>query len=118
MATSFALAKRKFLVTALSFISFHLHLLGDLVGAKGPDSDQWPIPYLLPFSNAWQITWQGQWALNAWPNFVITGVLLVISFYLAWKKGYSFIEMISVSADNTFVEALRNRFGDPASSEQ
>src|SRR5260221_3290431 len=35
----------------LVFLSFHLHLLCDLVGALGPDGDQWPVPDLLPFSN-------------------------------------------------------------------
>ena len=64
------------LTAFLVFISFHLHLLCDLIGARGPDGDQWPIPYLKPFSNAVQLTWHGQWALNAWQNFVITGLLL------------------------------------------
>ena len=44
-------ANRKLTTALLVFISFHLHLLADLVGARGPDGDQWPIPYLLPFSN-------------------------------------------------------------------
>src|SRR5687768_11098345 len=39
-------ARDRLLAAALVFVSFHLHLLGDLVGAKGPDGDQWPIPYL------------------------------------------------------------------------
>ena len=117
-AVVFAVAKKKWTATGIAVLSFHLHLLGDIIGARGPEGFQWPIPYFLPFSNAWQITWQGQWAINAWPNFVITGVLLWASFYLAWKRGYSFIEMISVSADNTFVQTLRNRFGDPVPSEQ
>ena len=28
----------------LAFASFHLHLLGDLVGGRGPEGYQWPIP--------------------------------------------------------------------------
>src|SRR5688572_11497987 len=44
--------RRKLLSSILVFISFHLHLLCDLVGARGPDGDQWPIPYLRPFSAA------------------------------------------------------------------
>src|SRR5262249_31156567 len=58
----------------LVFVSFHLHLLFDLAGARGPDGYQWPIPYLKPFSNAAQLTWHGQWALNAWQNFLHTGM--------------------------------------------
>src|ERR1051325_6405018 len=39
----------------LVLMSFHLHLLADLVGARGPDGFQWPIPYLLPFSSKAQL---------------------------------------------------------------
>ena len=103
-------AKRKFTTALLVFISFHLHLAADLVGARGPDGDQWPIPYLLPFSNAWQLTWSGQWALNAWPNFVITGTLIVATIMLARRRGFSPLEMFSRKLDAIVVAALRNRF--------
>lgn len=33
-------SKQRFLVAFLTFISFHLHLLGDLVGSRGPDGYQ------------------------------------------------------------------------------
>ena len=110
---TFALSRKRWLAAAMAFLSFHLHLLGDIVGARGPDGDQWPIPYLLPFSNVWQLSWQGQWELNAWPNFLITRLLLLLTFYLAWKRGYSLLEMFSLSADRVFVAALRTRFGFP-----
>src|SRR5215472_12521398 len=77
----------------LVFVSCHLHLLCDLAGARGPDGYQWPIPYLKPFSNAAQFTWQGQWALNAWQNLVITGLLLAATFLLAWRNGTSPLEL-------------------------
>src|SRR4051812_1148994 len=41
-------ARQRMTTALLVFISFHLHLMADLVGARGPDGDQWPIPYLLP----------------------------------------------------------------------
>ena len=107
---TFAFATRRWTTAALGILSFHLHLLCDLAGSRGPDGYQWPIPYLLPFSSKVQLTWSGQWALNAWPNFVITGVALVILFLLAWKRGHSPFEMISASANRAFVEALRRRF--------
>jgi hypothetical protein len=66
---------RPWLTAGLVFISFHLHLLCDLLGARGPDGYQWPIPYLKPFSSAMELTWHGQWALNGWQNFVFTGLL-------------------------------------------
>ncbi len=111
MIAAGAAAKRKYLTPMLVCLSFHLHLLGDIIGAKGPDGYQWPIPYLLPFSEKIQWVWKGQWAINAWPNMVLTAVLLGISFYLAWKRGYSPLEMISQRADQVFVQTLRNRFG-------
>jgi inner membrane protein len=104
------LAKRKVATAALVFVSFHLHLVGDLVGARGPDGDQWPIPYLLPFSNHWQLTWSGQWALNAWPNFLITGVLIAGTLLLARRRGFSPLEMFSRRIDGLVVASLRNRF--------
>ncbi len=94
----------------LALFCFHLHLLCDIVGARGPDGYQWPIPYLLPFSNAWQIVWQYQWAINAWPNFVITLLALGTTFYYAVRKGYSILDLVSTRLDQIFVRTLQNRF--------
>jgi inner membrane protein len=107
------LARRRWVCTALAVVSFHLHLLADLVGARGPDGNQWPIPYLSPFSDAWQLTWSGQWALNAWPNLFLTGLLLALTGYLAWKRGYSPLELISQRANIALVGVLWDRFGTP-----
>ena len=103
-------SQQKLKTALLVFLSFHLHLLADLVGARGPDGDQWPIPYLLPFSNKWQLTWSGQWALNAWPNFVITGALIASTILLARRRGFSPLEIFSRKLDSIFVGALRTRF--------
>jgi len=103
-------AKQKTKTTLLVLLSFHLHLFADLIGARGPDGDQWPIPYLLPFSRQAQLTWSGQWALNAWPNFVVTAVLIGTALLLAHRRGFSPLEMFSVGADAAFVRALRTRF--------
>jgi predicted amidophosphoribosyltransferase len=48
--------------------------------------------------------------LNAWPNIIITVVLLGITLWLAWRRGFSPLEMISSKWDQSFVEALRRRF--------
>lgn len=56
----FWFSTNRILPAVLAFASFHLHLPGDLVGAKGVDGDHWAIPYLLPFSNTWQLTWEHQ----------------------------------------------------------
>ena len=58
----------------------------------------------------------GQWALNAWPNFLVTGGALALTFFLAWKRGFSPLEMISGRADRVLVDALRDRFGYPEES--
>ncbi len=105
--------RRKTAAALLSLTSFHLHLLCDLLGSRGPDGWQWPIPYLWPFSSSWQWTWDGQWALNAWPNLLITAVALAATFYLAWKTGRSPLELVSCRADRRLVAALRARFGQP-----
>jgi hypothetical protein len=113
--------KHPWLTTTLVFLSFHLHLLFDLVGSRGPDGYQWPIPYLKPFSNAWQLTWHGQWALNAWQNFAITGVLLAATLWIAWRFETSPIELFSDSANRVLTRALRQRFssqGEPVEREQ
>jgi inner membrane protein len=112
-AVAFFLATRRWKTALLVFLSFHLHLLGDLVGARGPDGYQWPIPYLLPWSRAAELTWSGQWALNAWPNFLITGVLLAATLYLAWARGYSPLEIVSQRGDAALVATLRARFPNP-----
>jgi inner membrane protein len=98
------------LTAFLVFLSFHLHLLCDLIGARGPDGDQWPIPYLKPFSNSIQLTWHGQWALNGWQNFLITGLLLLATFWLAWKYASSPLELVSQPANLALTQTLRHRF--------
>lgn len=104
------------LTALLVFVGFHLHLLCDLLGARGPDGYQWPIPYLKPFSNTLELTWHGQWALNGWQNFAFTGLLLLTTFWLAWKNGSSPVELISPSANHAFIRTLRQRFSKSATS--
>jgi membrane-bound metal-dependent hydrolase YbcI (DUF457 family) len=110
-AVSFFLGTQHWKTAGLAFLSFHLHLVEDLIGSRGPDGYQWPIPYLMPFSRFGELSWSGEWALNAWPNFAVTIALLGVTFYLAWARGFSPLEMISERADATFVATLRRRFG-------
>jgi len=109
-AIAFALAAQKWKTALLALLSFHLHLFEDVLGSRGPDGDQWPIPYLAPFSSSLQFTWSGQWSLNAWQNIVITVVLLMITLWLAWSRGFSPLEMVSKRADNALVKTLRRRY--------
>jgi hypothetical protein len=107
---AFALAAQKRKTGLLAFLSFHLHLFEDILGSRGPDGYQWPISYLAPFSSELQPVWQGQCGLNAWPNIVTTIVLLMITLWLAWRRGFSPLEMVSANADGALVAALRRRF--------
>jgi hypothetical protein len=101
----------------LVFLSFHLHLLCDLAGARGPDGYQWPIPYLKPFSNAAQLAWHAQWALNGWQNFVFTGLLLLATFAYASKIGVSPVQLVSTQWDKKVVKAVRERFSPQSPTE-
>ncbi|MBZ5521549.1 MAG: metal-dependent hydrolase [Acidobacteriia bacterium] len=108
-AAAFLISGRRWKIALLAFLSFHLHLFCDLIGARGPDGYQWPIPYLLPFSKSAALVWQGQWALNAWPNIVITVALLLATLALARKQGVSPLEFLSENANRALVAALRAR---------
>ena len=112
-AFSALLASRKWKTGLLALVSFHIHLLEDILGSRGQDGYQWPIPYLKPFSSSWQLTWHGQWMLNSWQNYVITLAFLSLTLWLAWQRGFSPLEMFSKRADNALVASLRQRFGTP-----
>jgi membrane-bound metal-dependent hydrolase YbcI (DUF457 family) len=64
-AVSLSFAIHRWKTAGLAFLSFHVHLFEDLLGSRGPDGYQWPIPYFMPFSQACELNWSGQWALNA-----------------------------------------------------
>lgn len=110
-ALASVLAMKKRVTASLVLLSFHLHLLGDYIGARGYGNDFWAVPYLWPASSG-EYYWSHQWPLNGWQNFAITGALLCLMFYWAWKRGYSPLEIVSAKADRAFVQALRNRFGN------
>lgn len=104
------LARKRLMTGILFMLAFHLHLLCDIVGGRGPDGYQWPIPYLWPFYSELQITWEHQWSLNSWPNFVITMLFIGITFWLARTKGYSIVGLFSKKADELVVKTIRRRF--------
>jgi len=114
-AVAYALAKKKWVTAFLAFFGFHVHLLGDLLSGRGRDGTIWSISYLYPAYPDFLVGWSGQWELNAWPNVAITAALLLLSLYLAWRRGYSPVGIISANADRTFVDTLRKRFGYPTS---
>ena len=111
---AFCLSQRRWKTAGLALAGFHLHILGDVVGSRGPDGYDWPVSYLSPLTDGLLLRWEGQWALNAWPNVALTAVLLAWTVRVAWMHGRSPLGYLSKKADAAFVEALRARFGDPA----
>jgi inner membrane protein len=108
-----AFARRKWRVALLALLVVHLHLLCDLVGSRGPDPvDLWPIFYFGPFTKDQMWIWKGQWPLDAWPNRLLSVVLLLWAFWLAVPLGYSFVGVFSQRADRVFVGVLRKWYGD------
>lgn len=103
---AFALGKQRLKVTLLAFMSFHLHLFGDLIGSRGPDG-MWSIPYLYPFSNR-EWSWAHQWPLASWQNLSITIALLGFAMYWTRTKGISPVEIFSKSGDRKVVAALNS----------
>ncbi|MDK2596759.1 metal-dependent hydrolase [Pseudoalteromonas obscura] len=107
LATSIVLASicawlasvQKHVVWALSFICFHLHILCDVMGSKGPDGFQWPIYYLYPLSSEFTLVWAQQWLLNGWQNQLFTATLLLASLYIAVDKNITCLEVLSVRMD-------------------
>jgi hypothetical protein len=95
-------------VALLALLVFHLHLLCDLVGSRGPDPvDLWPLFYLGPFAKDPMWIWKGQLALDSWPNRLLTVFLFAWSLWLAVRLGYSFVGVFNKRLDQVFVGVLR-----------
>lgn len=112
---AWCIASRRMAACAVAFLAFHLHLLCDLLGSRGPDGP-WTIPYLLPFSESWDLVWPGQWPLNSWQNFIVTAGAIAFCGYRSWRQGISPLEVFSERASQTLTATLRARFGAPAAS--
>ena len=105
------LARQRLWVFLLGFCVFHIHLLCDLVGARGPSaSDLWPIYYLAPVTRHPMLVWTHQWRLDGWQNLVVTVALLAIAFRSAIRRGYSPVSLFSAKVDQAVVHALRKRW--------
>lgn len=102
--------RQKFRVFLFSLLTFHLHLLCDLVGSRGPDAqDLWPIPYGEPLFRHPVWVWSGQWRLDGWQNQVCFLALFVCALWLSARKSFSFLEFFGRRVDSTFVNLLRGR---------
>jgi inner membrane protein len=110
-------AREKAKVFALALVTFHLHLLCDVVGSRGPDPGEgiWPLYYWGPFSDRLGVwVWQDQWLLNGWQNVSLTVALLAWTFYVAWRWDRSPLLPWAARAHAALVSTLRQRFGLPS----
>jgi len=102
------LARRRWRVLLLCLLVFHLHLLCDLAGSRGPSpADLWPIYYLGPFSRRGMLLWEGQWRLDGWQNRTITVMLFLWALWLASAGKHSVLGVFNHRADRVFVGVLR-----------
>ena len=102
-------AHRRLRVFLLCLITFHLHLLFDFVGSRGPaPEDLWPILYLGPFSREFGWVWKGQWRLDGWQNYAITVPLFICALWLGLRAGHTFVGVFNRWADEIFVRVLRS----------
>jgi len=100
--------RQRWRVLVLCLLTFHLHLLCDLIGSRGPEiGDFWPICYSEPLFRHPIWFWKHQWKLDGWQNQGIFIALLMASLWLAVKRGYSFVEVISRRLDSVFVGVLQ-----------
>lgn len=88
----------------LAFLSFHLHLVCDLLGS-GAD---WGIFYLWPVSRMEITSFPPfQWALGSWQNLVVTIGILFQVCRTGVREGRTVLELVSEKADKEFVGILR-----------
>lgn len=87
----------------IALLSFHLHLLCDLMGS----GQGWPIAYLWPLSKHMTAPFRWGWALASWQNMLIAlGASFAILGVGAWR-GHTVVELFSARYDAVFVHVLR-----------
>lgn len=101
-------ATRRFRVFGFCLLTFHLHLLCDLLGSRGPSiADLWPICYSEPIFRHPIWFWKGQWRLDGWQNQIIFGFIFIGALWQSIRLGNSFVEVFSRKADAVFVRVLK-----------
>jgi hypothetical protein len=113
---AFFWGQHKFTTALAALGVFHLHLVCDFIGSRGPEGELWAIHYLYPLLPHWELSWAGQWEINAWPNLVLTILTLFFTFKQARDQGFSPLWYLSTRADAAFVATLRTRFPLPTTS--
>jgi len=106
--TMAAFAHDRWRVAGLALLTFHLHLVCDLLGSRGPSpQDLWPIYYFGPFTYKGALWWTRQWRLDGWQNRYFSSALFIWSLWIASKRGDSFVGVFNRRADKIFCDVLR-----------
>lgn len=101
-------ATRRSRTFGFCLLTFHLHLLCDLLGSRGPSpSDLWPICYSEPLFRHPVWFWKAQWRLDGWQNQIIFVLIFFGSLWQSVRLGNSFVEVFNRKADEVFVSVLR-----------
>jgi hypothetical protein len=101
-------ARDRLRVAVVVLLVFHLHLLCDFAGSRGPaPEDVWPVFYCGPFSKDPMWLWRGQWRLDGWQNRGVSVALFLISLGWAVRRGHSPLGVFHQRADAVFVGVLR-----------
>jgi len=101
-------ARNRARVFVFGLLTFHLHLVCDLIGSRGASpSDLWPICYGEPLFSHPIWIWRGQWRLDGWQNQSVFVVVFLVALWLAAGRGYSFVELAGRRVDTVFVGVLQ-----------
>jgi len=101
-------AKQHWRVAIVALLVFHLHLLCDFIGSRGPSpEDLWPIFYFGPLDKDPMWIWKGQWRLDGWQNKLVFLALFSWSIKLTLAGGHSVVGVFNRRADAEVVGVLR-----------
>jgi len=101
-------ARQRGRVFLFCLLAFHVHLLCDFVGSRGPTpQDLWPIFYLGPITYNPMWSWAHQWQLDGWQNRMIAVSLFFWALWLAAKRGDSVVGVFNRRLDRVVVEILQ-----------
>ena len=101
-------ARDRWRVALLCLVTFHVHLLCDLVGSRGPGpADLWPIAYGEPLFLRPVWWWRGQWRLDGWQKQTLSGIVFALNLWRATTLGASCLEVFSARLDAALVGILR-----------
>lgn len=101
-------AQNRWRVVLMCLITFHLHLLCDLLGSRGPSpADLWPICYSEPLFRHPVWFWKGQWRLDGWQNQLASVVVFALSIWVAARRGFSIAEFSGARVDAAVVGVLQ-----------